>query len=606
MRHLTCVLAAVVLFSGSTLWGQASQPTAEVKGKVDAVTVYRGQALVTRLVEIPGPAGLKEVIVGELPDRVLPGSMYAESADGVEVRSVRYRTRPVAQDVREDVRKLDAQIRDINEKIMVNSRQLRVLTEQRNYLVKLETFVAPTATLELSKGVLNAETLEKLSKYIMDQRQAMTDTELKLSKESRDLNEQLNLLSRQREEVTGSSARTVREAVVFVNLKDNGGRMRLSYLVDQANWAPSYNVRVDAERKGALVEYNAAIQQMSGEDWTDVQMTLSTATPSLVAMSPELVPLTVTLRHGVSPDGQPMANPGKPQSYNEARQQFAQQQKTLEMNRSNTYTGNTTVTGGNDFNAPDTDLGLNENASTLQVAELTDKDISNKKMVDASAFLCEESVSVTYQLAARTSLPSRADRQLLTIASAPMKGQFFKVATPVLTSYIYEQAQITNEGKQVLLAGPVASYVAGQFVGNGQMPTVAIGQSFTVGLGIDSSLHATRELVEKTESVQGGNRVLMFNYKIAIENFGAAPATVRVMDRIPTAKESEVRVTMVSTKPEVSKDPTYQQSDSKKGILRWELEAAAQSIGPKAATIEYQVKVEYDKQMEVTNLPAKK
>lgn len=43
---------------------------------------------------------------------MVPGSLFAEAGDGVEVRSVRFRTRPVAQDVREDVRKLEAQIRD--------------------------------------------------------------------------------------------------------------------------------------------------------------------------------------------------------------------------------------------------------------------------------------------------------------------------------------------------------------------------------------------------------------------------------------------------------------------------------------------------------------
>ena len=56
----------------------------ESPGKVDAVTVYRGQAIVTRLVDIPAPAGLHELVVSDLPEQVLPASLYAESADGVE------------------------------------------------------------------------------------------------------------------------------------------------------------------------------------------------------------------------------------------------------------------------------------------------------------------------------------------------------------------------------------------------------------------------------------------------------------------------------------------------------------------------------------------
>ena len=44
-----------------------------------------------------------------------------------------------------------------------------------------------------------------------------------------------------------------------------------------------------------------------------------------------------------------------------------------------------------------------------------------------------------------------------------------------------------NSSKMVLLAGPVSTYIDGQFVGHGDVPTVSIGESFTVGLGIDSS-----------------------------------------------------------------------------------------------------------------------
>ena len=48
---------------------------------------------------VPGGAGLREVVVSGLPEAVEPGSIYAEAAEGVQIRSVSYRERPVAQDV---------------------------------------------------------------------------------------------------------------------------------------------------------------------------------------------------------------------------------------------------------------------------------------------------------------------------------------------------------------------------------------------------------------------------------------------------------------------------------------------------------------------------
>ena len=50
-----------------------------------------------------------------------------------------------------------------------------------------------------------------------------------------------------------------------------------------------------------------------------------------------------------------------------------------------------------------------------------------------------EGVSVSYQLDGRTSLPSRSDRQLIQIASLPMKGDFYRVAIPVLTSAVGDE-----------------------------------------------------------------------------------------------------------------------------------------------------------------------
>src|SRR5690554_3716697 len=62
-----------------------------LEGQVTAVTVYQGQALVTRTVKLEGEEGLMEVVITNLPESVLPASLYAEPGPGVAIRSVRYR-----------------------------------------------------------------------------------------------------------------------------------------------------------------------------------------------------------------------------------------------------------------------------------------------------------------------------------------------------------------------------------------------------------------------------------------------------------------------------------------------------------------------------------
>ncbi len=600
MRYCLSWIVTAALFTSMACAADAAK-SLQLSGKIDSVTVYRGQALVARVVELPAPGGLREIVVTDLPVQVVPGSLFAESADGTEVRSVLYRERAVSQDVREEVRKLDEQIRGVQDEQAANTRTLQTLAEQKTYLDRLSTFVAPTAQVELSKGVLNAETLKNLTTYQFEQRTKIADEELKLSKAGRDLGERLVILQRQRNELTGTSGRTVREAVVFASIPEKGGKLRLRYLVNNANWFPSYNVRAEAGAKQATLEYNASVQQQSGEDWGDVQMTLSTATPSLVAMAPALESLEVALASGA-------AVPASAAGYLKSKRQLEEQKEEYNTRRNaDNKFGNMSINGAITGNGAggqaaqlDADRGLNDVAGRMQVLEFQAKDWQRR---DAKQAMQDETVSVTYQLANRTSLPSRQDMQLIQVATMQMPSEFYKLAAPVLSSYVYDQATLTNGGKMVLLAGPVASYLNGQFVGGGQVPTVAIGETFNVGFGIDSSLRATRELVEKTETVQAGNKVLNFNYHLTIENFGAKPATVRLTDRMPTSKDNDIKTTIESTSVALSTDASYLQRDRKKGILRWELQVPAQAIDTKASVVDFKLKLEFDRQMSIAGMP---
>jgi len=625
MRCLGIIPAASVaalLFSFAA--ARADNPL-ETRGKIDSVTVYRGEALVTRLVDVPGPAGLKELVVTDLPEQVLPGSIYAESAEGVEVRSVSYRARPVEKDVREAVRKLDDQLLAIQDKLTANQRHSQLLAEQREFLTKVEQFTAPTAITELSKGVLNAETLEKLTQFQFTERARLTDDELKLGLEQRTLNAESQTLTNERSQLATTSSKQAREALVFVNLKGPAGQMRVRYLVGSASWAPSYNIRSAAGHDTVTLEYLGSVQQMSGEDWTAVAMTLSTATPSLAAKAPPLKELDIAL--AVPRGGGGGGGAGDLQrlvggDYKAAQQEFRQQQAAIENSRN--VNPNAPASGnppaqqmqqaGQSQQAAvtandgvDADVTLNEAAGNLQLLDLLNKEnISRGTTGKPSAGSTQEGLAVTYTLPNRTSLPSRSDEQLLQISSLPLKAEMYKIATPVLTSFVYNEAQVSNNSQTVLLAGPVSTYVDGEFVGQGLVPSVAVGEDFTVGLGIDSSLRATRDLVEKTETTQGGNRVIQFNYRVALENFSTKPAAIRVLDRLPIAKENEIKVTLLQPGRDLSKDPAYERQDKKKGILRWDLDVPAQALAAKAAAFEYQFQLEYDKQLFVTGMPARK
>ena len=77
------------------------------------VTVYPDSALVTREVEVPAGAGLMELVVSPLPHATVTSSLYTEAAEGMRVLTTRFRSRPVQEDTREEVRKIEEEIKKL-------------------------------------------------------------------------------------------------------------------------------------------------------------------------------------------------------------------------------------------------------------------------------------------------------------------------------------------------------------------------------------------------------------------------------------------------------------------------------------------------------------
>jgi hypothetical protein len=600
-------LLALVLMGLAAL--PVSAATVTAPGKVTAVTVFQGQALVTRVIELPEDAGLVEAVVTDLPEQLLAGSLYAEPGDGVEVRSVRTRNRPVDSAPREEVKAIEATIKDLSRQLRAVQRERANLAQRMNYLNQLEQFTSTKATEDLNGGVLNAESLRELTDLVFTQRDAAMKRELETISEEEDLQAQMQLAQRELATLTGGGERTTREAVVFVSKQKGAASVRLMYLVGGAKWSPSYNVRAKEDRSGVTLEYNASVTQMSGEDWTDVDMTLSTATPSLVATSPKLEPLTVRLAAAEVDRAQQV----------ESRTRLAAEQKSLADNRGNfaqlpnQWSALAKRSGLSDSasqsveeSAPSGGLGggfgavyssadgidkfdldLNSLACAVQVL-----DLQAGEVVKTSQSLPTESgegLSIVYRLPNKTSLPSRSDQQLIQIAALPMKAEFYRVATPVLTSYVYQEAKLSNSSDVVLLAGPAATFLGDRFVGRGSIPQATIGESFTVGLGIDESLRASRKLAEKSDRVQGGNRIAEFDYELLLENFGDDATEVRVRDRLPKSEGETIKVTLVES------DPKAKEAGEKDGLLEWRVEVPAG--GEK--TVAYTMSIEHDKNLQI-------
>ena len=565
----------------------ASAAPIESKGRIEGVTVYRGQALVTRLVTLEAGAGSQELLVTDLPSQVQGDSLYAVGSDGVEIRAVRFRTRAVLEQPRAEIREIDTEVEQVAQQIRQVQSDLQVLNQKSQVLDNLEKYSLGKASTELDKGTLNVDSLVKLTEYLFKQRSELADTRLKLNEKLAELQEQQSLLQRRRGELTRDASRTVREAVVFLSKQAGAGTVRLSYIVNGATWQPTYTARAEGPGEPIELEYSAMIQQMTGEDWDGVQLHLSTASPTMVATAPVLTPLWVTLRSSAAQEGQQ----GQQGAAYVQRQQGNRESlsKAIQArNAQSDYWKNSAI---------DNDWNVNATAGQIQILDLqaNEDDIRAARMAAVS----DDVLSVTYRLKGPISLPSRNDQQMIQITQLRLPGQFYYLATPVLTSYVYQQAELTNTSDTALLAGPVTAYQNGQFAGTSQMPMVAKGQRFTLGFGVDSQLRVKRDLASRDETTQGGNRKITFNYQFNVTNYKDRAVTVRILDRLPDPRNADIKVTLEKTGEPISQDELYQKTLRKAGILMWEIQVPANASGAKMKSFEYSFSMEFARSMQI-------
>ena len=587
MRRALLLLALLAAFTGARA---QDAPIKAAPSKITAVTLYQQTALVTREVTLPEAAGLAEVVVSPLPAHTLQSSLYAEGGDGIRVLSVRFRTRAIAEDTREDVRKVEAQIKTLTQKQATLQSEIKAVEDNLKLLDKLEGFTAKGLENLTDKGQLDADKIIVLAKFVQDDRSKRAKEAHLLKQQMEDNTAQLKFAQRQLGEKAGGVVRTERDAVITVDKKAGAGAtVRLNYLVSNANWRPIYKLRAGTKDKDAVtMEYLAAIEQQTGEDWTNVNLTLSTAQPLLNAAPPDLRVLAVSVGGPnlamSGPKGEP--NPGIPGASGPGGGGGMPSATAIARDLEKQARGQRAAAADN----------YRQNKDDV-AAKLTN-DAAGKGVPGAAT--PREGPSVAYRVKGGASLPSRGDEQVLEIDRFELAPKFYYKAVPVLTPNVYRLADLTNTSDHVLLPGEATMYLGSDFVGQTKLPLVAAGKPFTVGFGADPQLQVTRTLGEKNRTTQGGNQVLTFKYQVALSSYKREAVPVQVWDRVPSAESAmTIAVTVNNPTPALSTDATYLREERPKGLLRWDVTLRPDQNGEKALPIGYEFKMELDRNVNI-------
>jgi uncharacterized protein (TIGR02231 family) len=550
--------------------------------RVTAVTVYPNSALVTREVDVPEGQGTLELTVTPLSPATVNSSLYTEGTDGIRVLTTRFRTRPILEDTREDVRKLQDELKQLQLSREKLEAEIHAIQDNEKTLGKMENFMTVTTVHSAEKGALSSDSAIALSKHVRESRLETAKELVGLRQQVQANLEKAEFAQRRLNELSSGTARTERDAVVVVEKNAAAaGKVRLNYLVEAASWHPQYKLRAGKAAKDKVqIEYLAAVMQHSGEDWSNVKLVLSTAQPTLHAAPPELQTLQVSVvpkanAPAVAPHADTMA--------------LEEQVKNLRSRAAKEFNGKN----------PSSGTGLVNTAAALdQSWELFNPDAAVKR---GCILAVREGPTVTYHLNTRLTVPSRNDEQVLEVTRLDMTPEYYYKAVPLLTSHVYRLADLTNKSDYILLPGEATMYIDADFVGQMNLPLVAIGETFTAGFGVDPQLQVQRQMIDKARSTQGGNQALRYEYRILVSSYKSEKVKLQVWDRLPHAENEAVGVSLLKAAPEISKDALYLREQRPNNLLRWDVAVEPNTTGEKALAINYEFKLELDRQMTISS-----
>ncbi|MCE3604657.1 mucoidy inhibitor MuiA family protein [Massilia sp. P8910] len=280
------VLAALALLSPGMALANAP---------VTAVTLYPASATVVRTAQVA--AGATEVVIDGLPANFNLETVRVQAAAGIRVVDVVSRDAAGSAAVNPAEAKLAGDIERLKDQKAVLDAEAKSAAIVKGYLERYNGGAADGAKPQgADNGKALAGVIDTLGRGASE---ALLKIQ-KLAVQQRELDKKIAAMER---DLAGlnSDEKDVRSIVVRLAAA-KAGALTVSYQRDNAGWKPGYRASLDSAASRVDLERLATISQSTGEDWSNVKLTLSTSQPRLSPTGREPQPWLLGYRPPQAPD----------------------------------------------------------------------------------------------------------------------------------------------------------------------------------------------------------------------------------------------------------------------------------------------------------------
>ncbi|KAF8320906.1 hypothetical protein DL93DRAFT_2224604 [Clavulina sp. PMI_390] len=371
--------------------------------------------------------------------------------------------------------------------------------------------------------------------------------------------------ARERELLRGILLETAPSVNIFLQAEERGEvDIRLSYIVDGPTWSPAYTLSAisgqDSDNAPSRVQldYQAIVAQNTGEDWSNVQLMLSTGSgPLLESSASHVEPLATQPPPQLVPSQSFPANPPKSEAPTatvmlaspapeppSASPTLSHFELSITTNQSPPNSSGPDPSDLSQFQPREASPDASNSLTTSQLPPKDERPTGNTEHQEDRTLVHSTGEIVQVQASSsnigdlnrpepespvrgriisaslppslpflevgtgsicmreRGSIRSSASTQHIPIQRLTLDAQFAWVAVPRLREDVILECMIQNNSRSVLLPGPCFINVEGLAVGQHLIPYVQPNEAFTLPLGVADGVKMRTHISHRPKSLE--------------------------------------------------------------------------------------------------------
>jgi TonB-dependent SusC/RagA subfamily outer membrane receptor len=598
MKKLTLVIGLLIVYPALLL----CQSEKEITSTIKSITIYTQGAQIENEATVSLQQGQMILKFTKLSPYIKKESIRIEGDGSFTIQNVQHQNDFINElDKNKETAAIRAKTEEFQDKIEYEQTLINILIDKLDFLKTNKEVTG-------KEQAINPDVFNSLNSIYGNNIESLTLEKLKkerllkeYNKEIIKLNNQLNYLNNRIDLPSGT-------IIVSIDAKQTkSSKITFSYLVDNARWYPSYDIRFTSIDKPLTVTFKANISQNTGVDWTNVNIVLSTSKTNISAQIPTLSPfylqffypkydVTNALQRKVA-GVQTTQSPISTDNMISIRGA-----NSLDMNNKPLYVVDGVPRDDISYLNPDEieKIEVLKDASATAIygskgsngvimvtTKSGDYDVEEENASLPLTVTSRREISNEYSVETPQTISSNDKTSSIIFKEEKLNSTFEYQTIPLLTEHVYLIGKINEWYKTDLLDGEANIYLENSYVGKSMINTQQFKDTLEISFGVDNNISVKREkLTDFSESqLIGVNRKVTVAYKLTLRNNKAYPISAKVFDQIPVTTTKEIQVETI--------DISGGKLNVNTGKVEWGLDLKSNEV--KELIVKFSVKYPKDK-----------